>query len=360
MSRRSAPSPGSVAALVAVGACAYAAPAYGQRPEWRLERTPQTSGTSVLLQAISPVSERVVWVGGHGATWARTTDGGSTWTSATVPGADGIQFRDVAGFDVDVAYLMSAGTGPASRVYRTDDGGRSWRLLYTADHPDAFLDCMDFWSPERGFVYGDALDGVPFVLLTQDGGRTWRRAPPEGLPAALDGEGGFAASGTCAVAGPGGLGWIATGNGARARVLRTDDYGASWSAVDVPVVAGPASGLSTLALDASGVGLALGGVIGNDSIRSDNVARTADGGATWTLAPRLAMAGPAYGSALVPGRPALAVAVGPRGLDVTFDGGTTWTTEETTTYWAVAFASDEAGWAVGPSGRITRLAFRPR
>jgi len=27
------------------------------------------------------------------------------------------------------------------------------------------------------------------------------------------------------------------------------------------------------------------------------------------------------------------------------------------TYWAVAFVSPDAGWAVGPGGRITRLAF---
>jgi photosystem II stability/assembly factor-like uncharacterized protein len=359
MSQRAKPVPFPIVLALVLAVCTYAAPVEAQGPA-SLERTGQTSGTTVLLQAVSAVNDQVVWVSGHGATWTRTTDGGATWTTATVPGADGMQFRDVAAFDADVAYLMSAGTGPASRIYRTDDGGRSWRMQYTADHPEAFLDCMDFWSAERGFVYGDAVDGVPWILLTDDGGRTWRRAPRDGLPAALDGEGGFAASGTCAVAGPEGRGWIATGNGARARVLRTDDYGASWRAVEVPVVGGSASGLATLSMDPSGVGLALGGVIGNDSIRVDNVARTDDGGATWSLAARLSMSGPAYGSALVPGRPALAVAVGPRGLDVTFDGGRSWTTADATTYWAVAFASVGAGWAVGPGGRITKLAFRPR
>ena len=41
----------------------------------------QVSGTDVLLQAVSAVDEEVVWVSGHGGTWARTLDGGATWTA---------------------------------------------------------------------------------------------------------------------------------------------------------------------------------------------------------------------------------------------------------------------------------------
>ena len=70
------------------------------------------------------------------------------------------------------------------------------------------------------------------VLVTSDGGRTWRRVAANRLPAALPGEGGFAASGTCAVVRPNGRAWIATGNGPRSRVLTTSDYGESWSAAE--------------------------------------------------------------------------------------------------------------------------------
>lgn len=279
--------------------------------------------------------------------------------ASVVEGAEDLQFRDVAAFDERTAYLMSSGPGEQSRIYRTDDGGGSWRLQYTAEHPDAFLDCMDFWTPERGLAYGDAVDGVPFLLATTDGGERWSRVPAASLPPALEGEGGFAASGTCLQVLDGGLGWVATGNGARARVLRTADFGASWTAVDVPVVSGAAAGLATIRMDARGRGVAMGGIIGDDSVRSDNVALTEDGGATWTVGGALVMAGPVYGSALSPAGDVV-VAVGPGGMDWSPDGGRTWRSADTLTYWAAALASSEVGWAVGPGGRIVRVTVAAR
>ena len=41
--------------------------------------TPQVSGTTNRLQAVSPVNSRVVWASGVGGTYALTTDGGNTW-----------------------------------------------------------------------------------------------------------------------------------------------------------------------------------------------------------------------------------------------------------------------------------------
>jgi hypothetical protein len=93
-------------------------------------------------------------------------------------------------------------------------------------------------------------------------------------------------------------------------------------------------------------------VIGNDTVRSDNVAVTHDGGNSWAAGGALVMAGPVYGSALLGD---VAVAVGPRGMNWSFDGGTSWQASDTLTYWAVAFSSPQAGWAVGPGGRIVKL-----
>src|SRR4051812_18292205 len=94
-----------------------AAAQQGPRPEM----TDQASGTRALLQAVSPISDRVVWVSGHTATWARTTDGGTTWQAGSVPGDTSLQFRDVYAIDENSAYLMSSGTGKASRIYFTRD-----------------------------------------------------------------------------------------------------------------------------------------------------------------------------------------------------------------------------------------------
>jgi photosystem II stability/assembly factor-like uncharacterized protein len=322
--------------------------------------TPQESGTAALLQAVSPVSEEVVWVSGHQGTYARTLDGGVTWSAAVMTGEEELQFRDIEAFDGEVAYLMSAGSGDLSRIYRTDDGGASWVLQYTAMHPDAFLDCMAFWDRDRGLVYGDAVDKVPFILRTEDGGGTWARVSPQGLPSALDGEGGFAASGTCIATGGDRHAWIATGNGARARVLLTSDGGESWAAADVPVVGGTGAGLTTVRMGTGGgIGLVMGGVIGGDTLRTVNVASTRDGGIRWVPGGSPAMRGPIYGSALVAvPSGSVVVAVGPGGIDWSRDLGNRWSSADTVSYWAVAFASPGAGWAVGPGGRITRLALR--
>lgn len=320
--------------------------------------TPQASGTEQLLQAVSPVNDSVVWVSGHGGTYARTTNGGATWTSARVPGADTLQFRDVGAISRDTAYLLAAGPADMSRVYKTTDGGASWTLQFQNADPAGFYDCLAFWDGRRGAVYGDALNGQLAILTTADGGETWTRVPPEGLPPARPGEGGFAASGLCLVAGPNGTGWIATGAADTARVLTTRDYGATWSVVATPVPAATAAGLTAISFRDSQHGLVVGGDIGRPDSIGIGVAVTVDGGATWTLAGSPRIAGAYYGGMYVPGatRP-VAVAVGPKGADYSLDDGATWMALDSLNYWGLGFASTKAGWLVGTGGRITKVGF---
>src|SRR5437762_4598044 len=83
--------------------------------------TPQQSGTSNQLIGISAVNARVAWAAGAGGTFTVTTDGGNTWRAGVVPGAEALQFRDVEGVSERVAYLLSIGNGPDSRIYKTED-----------------------------------------------------------------------------------------------------------------------------------------------------------------------------------------------------------------------------------------------
>ena len=48
------------------------------------------SGTTALLQAVSPVDEAVVWASGHRGTVLRSTDGGATWHPRPVAGAEAL------------------------------------------------------------------------------------------------------------------------------------------------------------------------------------------------------------------------------------------------------------------------------
>jgi len=185
----------------------------------------QHSGVDVLLQAVSPVNESVVWVSGHGGTWLRTLDGGASWSGGTVPDTDTIQFRDVHAISADVAWLLAAGPADMSRIYRTDDGGENWQLQWVNEEPDGFYDCLSFFDSQRGLVYGDAVDGELRILRTTDGGDHWSLVSAGRLPAAQEGEGGFAASGTCLAVGAQNVAWIGTGNSDPARVLRSNDRG---------------------------------------------------------------------------------------------------------------------------------------
>jgi hypothetical protein len=58
----------------------------------------QTVGTKSEFRGLGVVSPNVVWVSGTTGTYARTTDGGKTWSVGSVPGAEKLDFRDIEAF----------------------------------------------------------------------------------------------------------------------------------------------------------------------------------------------------------------------------------------------------------------------
>jgi photosystem II stability/assembly factor-like uncharacterized protein len=326
--------------------------AFVSRPDSLLVESVEV-GTDALLIGISAPDPDVIWMSGTGGTWLRSTDGGASWSSGQVAGQEEAQFRDVHGFDARNAVLLAIGEGTDSRIFRTEDGGATWSERFVMDLPDGFLDCMDFWDGERGAVYGDAVDGGMYILRTGDGGRSWERVDPATLPPALEGEGGFAASGTCLTAGEGGVGWVATGNGTRPRLLTTEDYGATWTAAELPLAAGSGQGGTSVDFSDLGLGFVLGGNI-SGAEQGVRVVLSADGGRSWSTGGAPAMEGAIYGGAWVPESYGL-VAAGPGGLDWSPDGGLTWFQLSGENHWSVGFSSPGTGWATGPDGRVTRL-----
>jgi photosystem II stability/assembly factor-like uncharacterized protein len=333
-----------------------ASSAFSQSPP-RL--TTQTSGTTALLQAVSIVDDQTAWVSGHKATWAHTADGGLTWIIGTVPGADSLQFRDVYAVSEDTAFLMAAGPGALSRIYHTIDGGLTWQLQWTNPDPKGFYDCFAFWDPTHGILFGDQVDGQTIMLQTTDG-TLWNALPPSRLPAPSGTEGGFAASGTCIITLGDHDAWVATGAGDSARVFHTTDRGEKWTAVTTPIPAGPTAGLATIAFRDEKNGVALGGDVAKEGVRSDNVVVTTDGGKKWSVAGRPSFAGGVYGAAYATGvKPAVLVAVGPGGMSLSRDDGRSWVALDTLAYWSVGFGRGTSGYAVGPKGRITRIDLGP-
>jgi photosystem II stability/assembly factor-like uncharacterized protein len=212
----------AIAALIFVAAAVHA-------QDIRIE--PQDSGTKVRLRGISAVDASIAWASGREGTVLRTIDGGAHWTNVSVPDAKALDFRDIEAFDANTAVVLSIGPGEASRVYRTEDGGKTWsRTLQNTDER-AFFDCMAF-EGGRGWMLGDPVDGRFQIYATQDGGRVW--ALQSAGPKAIKDEAAFAASGTCIARTPWGE-TLAVSGGADARVHLGDSGGVLWFAHATPM-----------------------------------------------------------------------------------------------------------------------------
>jgi photosystem II stability/assembly factor-like uncharacterized protein len=315
--------------------------------------TPADGHTLAGLRGLAVVGDSIIWASGERGTVLVSTDLAQHWRSRAVPAAAASDFRGVVGFGARTACAMVAAQDTA-RIYRTTDSGAAWTLRYDNTRRGAFLDGVAAWDARRGLAIGDPIAGHFLVLTTDDACGHWSDIHPDRLPPALPGEAIFAASNTALVTQRGGRAWIATGGGARARVLRTTDYGVTWRVSDVPLVAGnDHSGAFALAFRADGRGVVVGGDYAASGERRANVAVTADGGATWTAGDTAHqvpfLSGVAY--AVADGTP-FVVGVGPRGTYGSFDDGLTWTAIDSVGYNAVAAIGSSRLVAVGAAGRI--------
>jgi photosystem II stability/assembly factor-like uncharacterized protein len=157
----------------------------------------QPVGTVAKFRGLSVVNADVVWASGTGGTVVLTTDGGKTWAVNVVPEAAELDFRDVEAFGPEVAYVLAAGDGEKSRIYKTTDGGATWALQFTNRDPAGFFDAIAFWDDSHGLALGDPVGGK-FQLVHTTDGKTWQPLSGE-MPAALADESAFAASGTCLI-----------------------------------------------------------------------------------------------------------------------------------------------------------------
>jgi len=320
---------------------------------------PQATGVAVRLRGVSAVSPTVAWASGGNGTVLRTIDGGRTWTPRRVPGAERLDFRDVDAMSDRVAYVLSIGPGDSSRIYKTRDGGAEWTLQFENNDPKIFLDAMAFVDETLGYTVSDSVDGRLVILVTSNGGRTWERVADDRLPPALPGEGAFAASGTnVAVFGREHV-WIGT---SASRVIRSSDGGRTWTASATPVATGPATGIFSIAFRDALHGVVVGGNYRQESAAVDNVAVTSDGGATWTPVSGRALSGFRSVVAFAPAAGAQSViAIGPTGVDWSFDDGRSWTPAAGDGFDTVSLAPHAiVGWAAGQGGRISKLTLTSR
>lgn len=354
--------------------------------QWAL----QNSQTTADLRGIDSISEEVAWASGTNGVVLRTTDGGEHWQSCTTPpGAEQLDFRAIQGFDAHTAVAMSSGIGGLSRLYKTTDDCRSWRLILTNPDRDGFWVAVKFAIGEKarpyrtGVLYGDPVRGEFVEFATYDFGESWVRSRE--LVSARRRESLFAASNSALLYGPLGSTLIVTGgpSGSRSRTkqynFQHDPYVPyRFVGGEIPLAisetAGAFSVATSLTGDAAPTGkgkwvggvyglpvtlVAVGGDFQHPESAKGTAAFTVDGGQHWTAS---TLPPHGYRSSVVYDNQAKVwIAVGPTGTDVSTDDGRNWRALLPNTTIAESADADRdwnaisLPFVVGPHGRIGKL-----
>lgn len=320
-------------------------------PYWQA----QVSGVKAGLRGLSAVSENVAWASGSEGTVVRTVDGGATWENVSIPGTDTLQFRDIEAFDANTALVLSAGL-PAV-IYKTTDGGKTWDQKYFSMVEGTFYDAMGFWDNKNGIAFGDAIDSRLLILKTKDGGETWQELPFDQRPLAKEGQGGFAASGTCLITNETSDVYIGLG-GQEASLFYSRDRGETWEKTLTPIQAGEATaGIFSIAFKNEKEGLIVGGDYRGDSLTKINSAYTTDGGKSWfpvmaSLLPK------GYRSGVTILDDGLVLAVGRQSCDYFREGMESYQPMEGQYYAVSATKDGKTAYASGPGGNIAKLGFK--
>ena len=309
-------------------------------------------GSDQELRGLDAIDGRTAWVSGDaGGVWL-TTDRGHHWKDVAPPHSSKLLFRDVEATDARHALILAVGTKTASRIYRTTNGGRTWTKTFVNHNKQAFYDCMAMWPGGRvGLAMSDPVNGKFRVIRTTNGGRSWAVVPRRGMPKAVDGEFGFAASGTCLVTAGHQRAWIASG-GAASRVFRTTNRGRTWHVADSTIPASAAGGTFGLSFRTPSKGLAVGGDFTLPKDGTDASASTRNGGRSWLNGGDLG--GYRSGVDWVRGSSRVWIAVGTSGSDISKNGGRSWTTFGKG-YDSVQCVHGGVCWSSGSHGRVGRL-----
>lgn len=306
------------------------------------------------IRAIHPLSSDKCWYAGSKGQFGYTIDAGKTWQidSLQHPRHENLEFRSIAVTSKSVFLLCVA--SPAI-LYKSDNNGQDWHIVYQEDDSLAFYDAMVFWDETTGIAMGDPTDGCLSIIKTTDGGNTWSKIPCTQLPKAEKGEAAFAASNSN-ISVFGNNVWIVSG-GKKARVFFSPDRGVTWSVHETPIVqGGQMTGIFSCAFHDENNGVIIGGDWEDKDINIANKAITSDGGKTWSLLSDGKE--PGYRSCIQyinPNNADHLMAVGIPGISYSLDRGTTWTEFSNEDYYTFR-VKDNAIWLAGRN-KMGRLAF---
>ncbi len=315
--------------------------AYGQTPSVEI----LTSGTKTSLRGLSVVNENIIWVSGSNGSVGKSVNGGKSWSWMKVNGFEKSEFRDIEGFNGNVAVILAI--GEPAHILKTTDGGQSWKVVYENKTKGMFLDAMDFADNQKGMIIGDPINGKVFIATTEDSGNTWQEY--SNPPAADSGEAFFAASGTN-LRYFGKDDFYLVSGGTKSRLMT----GKTTTSLDL-LQGLESTGANSIDLyDPTGKRIIIvGGDFAKDSITGGNCLYTTNGGKTWKK-PEVPPHG--YRSCVEYLSKKALLACGINGVDYSSNGGRTWTwiSKEGFNVCRIARVGS-AVYLAGNNGKIARL-----
>jgi len=234
---------------------------------------------STNIRALEVLNDSVVWFGGSNGIYGFTEDAGKTWTIDTIKMDSLIpEFRSIAVLDDHTELLVNIGS-PAY-IWKSDDIGVTWKIVYENHDDDIFFDALKFSDEINGIAVSDPIRQCFQILITHDSGETWQSVSCSAIPPALGGEAFFASSNT-SIDVSGRNVWLGTG-ALHTRVLASQDAGAHWKTFEAPILEGQEfTGIFSLDFYDNYTGIIAGGDYDEKPSTILTAAVTNDGGKTW-------------------------------------------------------------------------------
>src|SRR5690606_34152633 len=311
---------------------------------------------SLSIRAMQPLDENRVWFAADKGK-VGLIDGDTPKLAIIKYGDSLLHFRSIATTKEAVFVLSISNPAVLYKIGFNGTEATNIEEVYNEKGDNVFYDSMKFWNENEGIDIGDPVEDCMSIIITRDGGNTWKKLPCENLPKVEKGEAAFAASNSN-IAIIGNNAWVATG-GRKSRVMRTVDKGETWEAFDTPIVQGKAmTGIFSIDFYDEKHGIVFGGNWEDKASNTANKAITKNGGKTW----RLISDGmdPGYRSSVkfIPGTEGMGiVAVGSPGISYSGDGGSSWKQLSNEGFFAIEFVNDSVAFASG-NYRISKLRFR--
>lgn len=325
------------------------------------EKATTFTNISRATNSISIVDANNVWVkvgdGSGGASqtikeYARSSDGGNTWTSGVMNlglGSATLGIGNITAVSATTAWVAAFPTSNnLGGIWQTTNGGTTWTKQATAlfnTNPDSFANWVHFFDANNGVCQGDPAGGYFEIYTTNNGGTTWTRVPSANIPLPLAG-GEFGITNVFEVAG--GVIWFGTDAG---RLFKSTNMGLNWTVSTTPSL--------NLGADSFTFSDANNGLICVAPVAPATsptlLYRSVNGGATWT--PQTYSGNAFFGDlTYVPGSSQVVstgAVSGASGSSYSLDNGLTWTDIDALQHLQVEFLNNTTGFTGGFNASAT-------